>query len=77
MRHRIDAGFLLFHPNSSRFYRLAKIGMNRGESWPESEMSDWGSSIVLLRLISVSHQVSLGKQTHWAHIVTGCDKSGR
>ena len=34
--------FLLFHPDSPRFYRLAKIGMNRDESWPESGMSDWG-----------------------------------
>ena len=36
--------FLIFHPDLSRFYRLAKIGMNRGESWPESGMSDSGFS---------------------------------
>ena len=43
LRHRIDAGFSsVFHPDSPRFYRLAKFGMNLGESWPESGMSDWG-----------------------------------
>ena len=40
MRHRIDAGFSFFsiskHPDAPRFYLLAQIGMNRGESWPES-----------------------------------------
>ena len=37
LRHRIDAGFsFFFHPDASRFYHLAQIGMNRGDSWPES-----------------------------------------
>ena len=35
-RHRIDAGFSFFHPDASGFYHLAQIGMNRGDSWPES-----------------------------------------
>ena len=38
--HRIDAGFLFFsiptHSTAPRFYHLAQIGMNRGDSWPES-----------------------------------------
>ena len=39
VRHSFDAGFSFFHPDGPRFYRLARIGMNRGESWPESKMS--------------------------------------
>ena len=39
-KHRIDAGFSFFsiptHPDAPRFYHLAQIGMNRGDSWPES-----------------------------------------
>ena len=39
-RHRIDAGFSFFSipvdPDAPRFYHLAQIGMNRGDSWPES-----------------------------------------
>ena len=40
-RHRIDAGFSFFfsiptYPDAPRFYHLAQIGMNRGDSWPES-----------------------------------------
>ena len=39
-RHRIDADFLFHsiptHPDAPRFYHLAQIGMNRGDSWPES-----------------------------------------
>ena len=35
-----DAGFSFLtiptHPDASRFYHLAQIGMNRGDSWPES-----------------------------------------
>ena len=36
VRHRIDAGISFFYPEASQFYHLAQIGMNRGESWPES-----------------------------------------
>ena len=32
VRHRIDAGSSFFHPNAPRFYRLAQIGMNRGQN---------------------------------------------
>ena len=28
--------FLFFHPDAPRFYHLPQIGMNRGDSWPES-----------------------------------------
>ena len=35
MRHSFDAGFSFFNPVGPRFYRLAQIGMNLGESWPE------------------------------------------
>ena len=36
VRHRIDAWFSFFHPDAPRFYHLAQIGANRGESLPES-----------------------------------------
>ena len=39
-RHRNDAGFSFLsiptHPDAPRFYHLAQIAMNRGDSWPES-----------------------------------------
>ena len=32
------------HPGAPRFYmyHLAQIGMNRGDSWPESCLCNWG-----------------------------------
>ena len=37
--YRTDAEFF-GHPDAPRFYRVAQIGMNRGESWQESLRCD-------------------------------------
>ena len=40
VRHRIDAKYSFFsiatHLGAPLYYHMARIGMNRGESWPET-----------------------------------------